>query len=413
MSQSKADPNRIDFTVRKLESLKPPVSGRVEYWDRSTPGFGLRISESGRRTWIAMYRHQGRLRRLTIGTFPPIGLADAREQAEEALRAARKGADKAAEKREALKAETFGELAEAYIDKYAKATNPKTGRIRKRSWREDRRALDRDLLPAFKHRKAGDIRRREIIDLLEKIRARGAPVLANRTLEIVRRMFNWAIEREVVAVNPCARIEKPSDEEERSRVLSDDEIKAVWLALNEEPPLTRHRFRLAILTGQRPGELRQMRWPDVDEKAGWWTIPREHSKTDLPHRVPLTKMALAELQLIERADPVWVFPSPTKDGPVRKNAKPVESLRKRSKVAFNAHDIRRTVRTRLAELGVAEHVAERVLGHIEQSRVKRAYNHFAYDAEKRAALDAWARLLEAITTGAKRPSNVIVLPRTA
>lgn len=270
MRKAKANPKRIAFTVRKLDSLKPPPSGRIEYWDADTPGFGLRISDSGRRTWIAMYRHQGRLRRLTIGSSPPIGLADARDEARDALRAARKGADPAAEKRQALEAETFGELAEAYVEKYAKA--------QKRSWKEDRRALDRDLLPKFKNRKAGDIRRREVLDVLDEIKGRGAPILANRTLEIMRRIYNWGIEREIVAVNPCARVAKPSEEIERARVLSDDEIKAVWGALTEEPPLTRHRFRLAFMTAQRPGELRQMRWPDLDLEAGWWTIPAELSK---------------------------------------------------------------------------------------------------------------------------------------
>jgi hypothetical protein len=143
------------LTVRFIDSIEASSSGRVEYWDEGTPGFGLRVSETGRKTWVVLYRHLGKLRRLTLGTYPTLPLADAREQAKDALRAAAKGKDPAGEKRVARLGDTFGDLAEDYIELYAKPN--------KRSWREDRRALDRDLLPKFKSRKAADIKRREVI----------------------------------------------------------------------------------------------------------------------------------------------------------------------------------------------------------------------------------------------------------
>ena len=201
-----------------------------------------------------MYRHHQRVRRLSLGVYPALSLADARGLAQAALREVAAGRDPAADKAAERAADTFGDLAGRYLEKYAKP--------RKRSWREDRRALDRDLLPRFKHRKAADIKRREIIECLEDIKARGAPVLANRTLAITRRIYNWGIAQEIVENNPCAMIERPGIETPRDRVLSDDEIRLIWKALGEMPPLEGGRFKLMFLTASRPGEVRQMRWQD-------------------------------------------------------------------------------------------------------------------------------------------------------
>ena len=130
-----------NLTVRLIDSIKPPLTGRIEYWDAGTPGFGLRVTQSGRKSWVVLYRHQGRPRRLTLGPYPALPLADARDQARDSLRAVAKGKDPAGEKRIARLGDTFGDLAEDYIALYAKPN--------KRSWKEDRRALDRDLLPKF------------------------------------------------------------------------------------------------------------------------------------------------------------------------------------------------------------------------------------------------------------------------
>ena len=196
-----------NLTVRFIDSITPPASGRIEYWDESTPGFGLRVSDSGRKTWVVLYRF-GRVRRLTIGTYPTLPLADAREMAKDALRAAAKGRDPAGEKRAARLGDSFGDLAEDYIELHAKPN--------KRSWREDRRSLDRDLLPKFKNRKAADIKRREVIALLDRIKARGAAVLANRTLEIMRGIYNWGIDKERVEHNPCTGVKAARGDVARS-----------------------------------------------------------------------------------------------------------------------------------------------------------------------------------------------------
>jgi len=391
-------------TVRSLEAVKPPKSGRVECWDEDVRGLGLRVSASGRKTWVLMYRVRGdkRLRRATLGTYPILTLADARDQARADLRAAAKGRDPASERKAERQAETFGELAEEYIERYAKK--------RKRSWFKDRQALDRDLLPRFRHRKAAGITRREVITLLEEIADRGAPVGANRTLEIIRRIYNWGIEQEIVTVNPCQRISKPGAERKRDRVLSDDEIRAVWTALEAETPRMRDLFRLRFLTAQRPGEVSRMRWEDIDMDSGWWTIPPEFSKNGLSHRVPLSPPAMETLRQTEGYgnNAGWVVPSPTGKGPLRAVWRAMRNIREQSGVEFRPHDLRRTAATRMTgDLGIARLTVSKVLGHIETGVIG-VYDRATYDREKRQALDAWGRRLEEIISDMPATVNVVV-----
>ena len=392
-------------TVRSLEAIKPPKFGRVECWDEDVRGLGLRVSASGRKTWVLMYRVRGdkRLRRATLGTYPTLTLADARDQARTDLTAAAKGRDPAAERKTERQAETFGELAEDYMERYAKK--------RKRSWFKDRQALDRDLLPRFRHRKATGITRREVIALLEEIADRGAPVGANRTLEIIRRIYNWGIEQEIVTVNPCQRISKPGAERKRDRVLSDDEIRAVWTALEAETPRMRDLFRLRLLTAQRPGEVSRMRWEDIDMGSGWWTIPPEFSKNGLSHHVPLSPLAMDTLRQIEGYgnEKGWVFPSPTGKGPLRAVWRAMGNIRKKTGAEFVPHDLRRTVATRMTgDLGIARLTVAKVLNHVETG-VTAIYDRHGYDTEKRHALEAWAAHLESILSGKPKADNVVTL----
>lgn len=393
------------LTTRFIDSIKPPNSGRVEYWDATVTGLGLRVSESGRKSWVLMYRHQRRLRRLTLGTYPVIPLAKAREMAGGALREVVDGQDPAAIKKSERDADTFGELAERYIERYAKQ--------RKRSWKEDRRALDRDLLPRFGHRKATDINRREVIACLDEIKARGAPILANRTLEIIRRIYNWGIAQELVEANPAVMIERPGEETRRDRVLSDGEIRAVWKALDDGPLRYDAKFKLMFLTAQRPGEVRQMRWSDIDEDTAWWTIPAKFSKNRLAHQVPLISNARTLLKKLDRVEDCdWVFPSPIGDKPIGSYAKALARIRNASGVEFWAHDIRRTVATRLTgDLGISRLVVGRILNHAEVGVIS-TYDRHSYNTEKRQALEAWGqRLKEILTSQSSNTSNVVEISK--
>jgi len=393
-------------TVPSLQAIKAPKAGRVEYWDADTKGLGLRVSPSGRKTWILMYRVRGekRVRRATLGTYPTLSLADAREMAQGDLRAAAKGKDPAATRKGERAADTFGELAERYIERYAKK--------KKRSWRKDRQTLDRDLLPRFKHRKAAGIKRREVIEMLEEIADRGAPVGANRTLEIMRKIYNWGIEREVVEVNPCQRIKKIGVERQRERVLTDDEIRAIWGALADETPAMCAMFKMRFLTAQRGSEVSRMRWQDIDRQGGWWTISGAFTKNGRDHRVPLNPAALDLLRSLEKHSQgqEWVFPSPTGKGPLRVIWRAMNDIRKASSVTeFKSHDIRRTVATRMTgDLGISRQTVGRVLNHIE-ANVTGIYDRYSYDREKRAALDAWGDRLAEVLAGRTKAENVVNL----
>ncbi|MCZ6589315.1 MAG: site-specific integrase, partial [Alphaproteobacteria bacterium] len=207
-----------------------------------------------------------------------------------------------------------------------------------------------------------------MIELLEKIVARGAPILANRTHEILRRMYNWGISRDLVEVNPCLGIGKIAPEKRRERVLNDDEIRAVWKAFDTLSPFISAKFKLLFLTGQRGGEVSKMRRVDIDGTRSWWTIPPEHSKNGFAHRVPLSEEAAAVVRKIEPLSECseWLFPGVASGTPVRHPWREVASIRKATGVDFVPHDLRRTMASRLTgDLGFERFVVGRVLNHAE------------------------------------------------
>jgi len=399
----------IPFTIRKLESLKTPDEGRVDYWDEDTPGFGLRISDRNMRTWMVMYRVKGdgRQRRLKIGTFPTMPLADARDEARDALRAAQKGQDPARERDVLRAADTVKALGEQFIEKHSKPN--------KRSWEVDQRILNKDIYPAWGTRKACTIRRRDVIDLLDDIAKRG-PIMANRSYEVIRRMFRFAVERDIVDASPCIGVTKPGVERARERVLSEDEIRKVWAAIEKEKPIECAVLKLRLITGQRGAEVRSMRWADFDRELAddvteaWWTIPAEVAKNGKAHRVPLPAMALDLICAVRKLhhDSVWVFRRPLKSGTTR--WKPGANVRENSGVDFNPHDLRRTAASMMTGMGTARLTVSKILNHSERGATK-VYDRYSYDAEKKAAVEAWAVRLQAILTNEKPATNVVELKR--
>ncbi|HEX7199999.1 MAG TPA: tyrosine-type recombinase/integrase, partial [Dongiaceae bacterium] len=364
-----------------MARLKPPDAGQIDYFDDSLPGFGLRVSAGGRRAWVLLYRHGTLKRRLTLGPYPDLPLAAARDKARDHLREVAHGRDPAAEKAAGRKAETFAELAEDYLERYAKK--------RKRSWRKDELALARDLLPRFATLKATAITRRDINRLLDSIVDRGAPIQANRTFGILRRIYSWGIERDIVAVNPCHGIRAPGEEKARDRVLTPDELRAVWNALAPEQAQIAAMFKLRILTAQRGGEVSTIRRSDLDLQSAWWTIPGELSKNGLAHRVPLAPQVVEIVKeaLRSAGDDECLFPSPTSAGPVRSNWRAVVRIRKRSGVEFRPHDLRRTAASLMTGMGISRLTVSKILNHAE-SDITAVYDRHSYDAEKRQALEA-------------------------
>ena len=396
---------KTNLTARTLEALKPLARGQVDYWDASLPGFGVRVSPGGRKAWVLMYRIGSRKRRLTLGTYPPMMLADARDEAKAALLTVQKGSDPAAEKFEWRKAQTFAQLAELYLEKHAKPN--------KKSWRLDEKALWRDVIPRLGNRRAREITRRDIRDLLDDIKARGSPIQANRTFEIMRKLFNWAIAEDYLPDSPCQKISKPAKENRRDRVLKEDEIRAVWQAMEAEQPLVAALFKLRLLTAQRGGEVASMRWEDIDFPTSWWTIPGERTKNGLSHRVPLSPLALEILDRLktERLEPPWIFPSPKPGRHLEHMVQATRRIRNRSGVEFVPHDLRRTAASYMTGMGMPRLTVKKILNHVE-SDVTATYDRHSYDQEKRQALEAWGQRLEEIVSGraVAAVGNVVELP---
>lgn len=445
---------RLKFTDRTVLAVKP-TDKRVQYWDDSLPGFGLRVSPpnrkspTGRKTWIVMYRRPtGSAVRLKLGTYPAVGLADARLKAKGYLGQIEiEGRDPVAERHADRSAETFAQLADIYLRKWAKQVGA-DGRPRKRTWREDERQINLYLLPEWRHRKVKEITRHHVRELIEGIAERrlrkgttddgqektGAPIMANRVLALVKKMFNFALDREWIDANPAARLKPVSRETPRDRVLSHDEIRMFWCALDAEHHRIATLFRMLLLTAQRSGEVSKMRWSQLEPalfarssnglrmaskiEPTVWTIPGKEAKNGLAHEVPLSGAArdlLLELAPADEAERAkintvyrtknhqaarepsdWVFPSRTTQGPIMEVQKAVQRLRTRCGFRFNAHDLRRTAATLMADARVPENIIPKILNHTEPGVTRRHYNLHAYRSEKRAALERWARYLIAV-----------------
>jgi hypothetical protein len=254
---------RRKLTDLFVERVKPPPHGRVEYFDASFPGLALRVTDTGGKSWCAFYRFNSRLRRFTIGRYPAIKPAQARREAQAALERVREGIDPADQKRarRGLRdpaADTFEIVVTDYLERYAKPN------LRESTYLQAKRDLEFDAVPAWRKRPIGSIARCEVIDLIDRIIARGAPVQANRTLSRLRALFNWAIEKDRLAASPIARIKLPTQERARDRVLADDELRWLWQACNDVGWPFGPLAKVLLLTAQRRDEVAGMTWDEVD-----------------------------------------------------------------------------------------------------------------------------------------------------
>lgn len=404
-----------NLTARDVETLKS-AGTRTDYYDETVSGLVLRITEQGHKSWSVRYRtvapHQtpGVERRYTIGTYPKVGLAQARKVAHSVLRRAAEGKDPAGEKQATREGETVADLAKLYLTKHAK--------VHKKSWRDDDRMLNAEILPTCKNRKVKDLTRREVRDLVEAISDRGSPITANRCLALIRKMLNFAIKRDWIEGNVASLIEKPGAEHSRERVLDDDEIRLVWSACEAERAAMCALTKLRLVTAQRGGELAQIRWTDIE--GDWLTLPATATKNGRPHRVYLTETAQGLLQALPRVEGCdYVFPARSGNRPCgdakkagqRIQARVLAALQKADTAVeafdFRAHDLRRTASTRMAEARIPRPDISRVLNHVEGGpRATRVYDRYDGDREKQVALETWERVLLAVLDD-KRAGKVL------
>jgi integrase len=400
-----------NLTVRSIEALKP-TARRYEVFDALTPGLAIRVTPSGHKSWVLLYRYHGRLRRLTLGRYSDRKLAEARKEALNQRGRILNGADPATEKHD--ERATYGDTVGALYELYKKATE------KKRSWPEQRRIFENEVLPAWRHRRVQDMTRRDIRMLVDR-KAENAPIMANRILARVSRLFSFAVERDWIEANPALRIVKPADEKSRDRVLSRDELRELWAALHQteakdanDKPLPRlsqtlnDAFIVMLLTAQRCGEVCRMQWREVDLATGWWTIPGDVSKNHDPHRVPLTTPVLEVLQRRRfGADDRYVFSNHGHTCVSARAKKAASTLSKGLSFQFRAHDLRRTAASFMGEAGIDRFHIAHVLNHrsVTHNTVTSIYDRYRYDKEKRAALEEWAEMLSSTIQGLPRSAR--------
>ncbi len=422
-------------TVAKLRAMH---GRRTDYRDDVVRGLVLRVSSAGRRTWCVIYSRGRRhaTARMTLAAFEERTLQEARAEARRILASAALGEDPAARALEAKRRPaglTVEELAKRFLAEMARQK-----RLRPKTEKEYRRLLDVELIPKFGHRSPGEVTRGEVRELLRRIQAR-APIVANRTFEMVRRLYSWAVSEDLVIGSPCVGMKRPSPEEPTDRVLSRDELRALQLALDELPSQSSDVVRLLLLTGVRLRMVLGMRRDELHDvaeepppgktpEAARWIVAGGYggrSKNRRSHVVPLSAPALAIVRRRLGVTPRGELLFPNRDGVKRpavwlssyvtrlrtRLARQINEARaKREEPAvevpsWTVHQLRHTVRTHLREqLGVRDDVAELIVGHVRRG-VAGTYNRSELLEERRAALVAWAEWLAKVKT--EEPAKVL------
>lgn len=395
----------IKFSAAKIKFLEGIRGKQVDYFDKSLSGFFLRVSQDGKKSYGVMYRKSGRLRRMKLGTHPLLTLSKARKEAAKALRNAELGLDPATEKQEARNAPTFEQVAKEYLERHAKT--------KKKSWKEDERVINKELIPEFGKRQAKDISRQNVRVFLER-KSETAPIGANRVRALLRKIFNWAIAADLVESNPVYLVPAPGKEHQRDRVLTKVEIKQIWNAIEADSKRTDKKhmkikmlsagiMKLRLLTAQRGAEVMSMEWDELDMETGWWTIPAEKTKNGLSHRVPLSTPALAIIRkmrsVVGDRHSRFVFPSPKGNTHISNPQKPLVRIQIATGIDFVAHDFRRTAASMMTGMGIPRLTVKKILNHTE-SDITAVYDRHSYDAEKRKALEAWGKRLTRILSEA-------------
>lgn len=386
-----------DLFVKKVR----PGTQRVEYRDGHTRGLVLRVTPHGAKTWAVLYRRKSdaRKRRYTIGAYPAFSLEDARNRAQEVVAAVARREDPAGELQARNAALTFAQLAGGWVGRHARPN--KTAR----ALYDDKLMLERDIYPAIGAIKADEVPKRAVIKILDEVVARGAKIRSNRVLALLRAIYRWGVAEDLIEVDPTQGVRPRTPERPRDRVLTDEEVGRSWHGL-DTAPMTKTVatiLRLALVTGQRIGEIAGMTKAEVDLSAAnpMWTQAGARRKNKEVTRVPLSPLAVALISdaIASSGNSAYVFPSPSGDKPITAHAATRAMSRARPTLGlshFRVHDLRRTVATGMASLGVNPHTISLVLDHISATKgtvTGAVYVKYSFDREKRQALEQWAMYL--------------------
>jgi integrase len=398
----------MKLTAKTVAALKLP-EGRSEaiHFDDDVAGFGLRLRTGGGRTWIYQYKLGSKHRRITLGAATAIDVATARAQAVTLYAQVRLGQDPAGKKAEGRERalQTFGAIVNSFLRAQQK-------RLKPRSYVDTERYLLHHVKP-FHGLPIGSINRQAIAVRLGEIAAR-APTAADMARSSLSAFFSWAMREGLTDSNPATGLNKFADTRPRDRVLSDDELGDVWRALGSDSEYGAVA-RLLILTGLRRVEIGGLGWSEVDAANAVLRLPAGRTKNGRPHDVQLSNMALAIIEARpKRLDRDFVFGLSGQRGynswghEKAQLDKRIQAARKAAKAKpmgpWRLHDLRRTVATRLGDLGVQPHIVEACLNH--QSGAKRGvagtYNKSPYEREAKMAMALWADHVRSIVEGSQR-----------
>jgi len=439
---------RVKFTDRYLRSLKPALKGqRYEIMDALAPEMGVRVTDKGLASFVYVGRFPGSQNptRRALGVYDTTSLADAREKVEVWRKLLAKGIDPKKQdaedraKEQARRDTTFARVVDDYLALRVIGPDPKKPLQRKghRVARELKGEFvaGKDKRPGLGARPIDSITRADITRVLDDAKKRGAEHMAHNLLQVVRPMFNWAIERGGYGIDasPCDRL-KPGrvigKKARRTRTLNDEELFALWRAAGRLPYPWGPFAKLLALTGQRRSEVGEMRWREINMAKRVWSIPAERMKMEAPHAVPLSAEAVAILEKLPRFNKGdHVFTTTLGAKAINGYGKPKDRLDVRMLRTLKAqarmrgedpdtvelpawvfHDVRRTLRTGLSRLKVPFETAELVIAH-KLKGLHAVYDQHAYEDEKREALDRWATRLRSIVE--PQSDNVLRFPARA
>ena len=432
-------------TDREIKAAKS-ATPRTDYRVRGSKNLQLRVTARGSKTWALAYRSPltGKWSKAAIGTYPAMSLAGAKERAQELAVAIRKGVDPVHDKRRQALLESFEDLSKHYMLEHL-ARNSRGGK-RSKSTEEAQRLLDKDILPKIGRMRAELVKRHHVMEVVEAIAKREAFVAADRTLGLIRAIFNWSCGSGRLDHNPTIGLKRRNTSRPKTRTLSSAEIKTFWHVSENLKGMTRpirDALRLQLLTGLRINEITEASRSEIDFENRLWIIPAERTKSERELQLPLPQAAIALIRrIIAQEDleeerrarryreqyqrPELLFPSRVRpsrrsgpDKPLKWQRRVPGSLdphaasrglvRCRSdfmtagiKEPFNTHDLRRTVATHLGELGVADEIIERILNHAPRTVAGKHYNHAKYLSEMRDALDKWSEKLTVLVEGRDR-----------
>jgi integrase len=403
--------NAVGLTDAKIKTLKAPEHGQAEHPDSVVPGLRVRVGASGAKTFILRKRVAGRLRNMALGRYNEtrFTLADARKKARSLLSDIEAGGDPTPTLRTRHQSRAGQGTIRALYDDYRRA------KAHLRSHREVDRIFNRHILPALGDRLADTVTRGDVTRLVDGIEARS---MARAVAAQLSSFYSWALPRlDRLPANPCRDAGKPPKARARDRVLTTDELRALWKVLESEPAPFGPAIRLLLLTLQRREEVFSADCSEFDLSSRVWTIPAQRAKNGVAHIVPLSDAAVVELETLlaghaeGKLFPARGNPQNGPSGISKAWARIRDGVQERlgrSLERFTIHDLRRTGATGLQRLGIRLEVTEAVLNHISGSRggIVGVYQRHHFTDEKRFALNAWASDLQRIVHGESAVNRV-------